>query len=185
MNRGIKLLILFLVLCLTGGGAWYALGHLQEEPAEEPEPAAAAEDETFKAFGLEKESITAFSWTCLNRSAGVTREGDAWVFTDENGEKQTADQNIMDVLLGELADVQAKRKLENVAQTTGYGFEDPICEIHVEADGKTYDLVFGDPAKSDDECYYFMCGDGNVYLTPGTMQSDFFYRPQDLLPGSK
>ncbi|MBR0140033.1 MAG: DUF4340 domain-containing protein [Firmicutes bacterium] len=179
MNRGTKLLVLLIILALAGFGAWYFMSHESEEPEEE-EPAQKA-DTTMTAFSVDLDKVKSFSWTCLSRSGEVEREGDHWVTTDENGEKQTADQSIMDTLTGEIALVTARKVIENVAGNEGYGFEDPICEIHIEAD-QSYTLVFGDPATSDEECYYFTPGDGHVYLVPGTMSSDFFYRNSDLLP---
>ncbi len=183
MSRGMKLLILVLILALTGFGAWYALGHKQEEPAEDdPAQAQTETEETVSVFSVDLDTVTGFSWTCLNRSGAVTRDGENWVYVDADGNKQTADKTIMDKLTLEISDVQAKRVLENVTDMSGYGFDDPICEIHIDTTSGSHDLVFGDPAKSDSETYYFTTGDGRVCLVGGTMSSDFFYRNEDLAP---
>ncbi len=181
MNRGIKLLILALILALAGFGAWYFTAHKAEEPKQAEEPASKEKTADITAFSVDLEKVRSFSWTCLSRSGAVEKEGDHWVTTDENGAKQTAEKSIMDVLTGEISLVKARKVIEGAADKDGYGFDSPICEISIEAD-KSYTLVFGDPATSDEECYYFTAGDGNVYLVPGTMSSDFFYRNSDLLP---
>lgn len=127
---------------------------------------------------LPGDSVQALSWEYQSRTLGFHRQGDAWLFDEDeafpvNGEK-------IDGLLEQFQAFGAAFVIEAVSDYGQYGLDDPVCTIRLQTESKTYEILLGDYSKMDSQRYVSL-GDGNVYLVKNDPLDQFDADLSDMI----
>ncbi len=67
-------------------------------------------------------------------------------------------------MLYRLCEIKAIRVIEDPADVSEYGIDDPICSISFKAEGKSYVFEIGDSLQISNGYIYLSVGDGNIYI---------------------
>lgn len=130
-------------------------------------------------------SVTKLSWDGEETALAFHRdEENVWYYNEDD--TFPVDQEEMDVLLAEFAEVTASFVIEDVTDYSQYGLDDPVCIIDISTDTQDYTVKLGAYSEIDG-LRYVSIGGGKVYLVTqdpveafGVVLSDLFLH--DTMP---
>ena len=172
MKRGIKLLILVLVLAALGGG--YML--LSKSGAEEePEGPVVYEDGSYELFSIPTGDIDCISWTCTECEGEFAFKnlGEIWTYIPQP--ELNLDNDYMNTLGGLFARFNVFREMEMPENPADYGLDKPFVTVKIlKTDGHEVTICFGDVTSVAGRRYCTV-GDGKVYTVSSSVASMFNY----------
>ncbi len=127
---------------------------------------------------LDTDSVTGLSWTYDGETVSLTSDGESW--TDADDDSFPLDESYPESMVAALAEVTVTKTIEEPAELSEYGLEEPSCTVTVTVDGEETELLIGDENTLDGG-YYLSNGDGNVYIVDDSLLSTFTYSLYDLI----
>lgn len=144
-----------------------------EESTEEVLPVSVTEEELSKVTILYEETIMTFE-----------KAEDTWTYLED--EDFPLKSTLVDSKLANLTDISVSRKLEEPAELSEYGLDDPMLEITVEkTDATSFKLYVGDENINTGD-YYLKVDDGaEIYTIDSSMPSALSLDIYDLAEGEE
>ncbi|MCD7945212.1 MAG: DUF4340 domain-containing protein [Clostridiales bacterium] len=127
---------------------------------------------------LDTDAVTGLSWTYDGETVSLTSDGESW--TDADDDSFPLDESYPESMVSALAEVTVTKTIEEPAELSEYGLEEPACTVTVTVDGEETELLIGDENTLDGG-YYLSNGDGNVYIVDDSLLSTFTYSLYDLI----
>ncbi len=123
------------------------------------------------------DSVTALSWTNDSGTFSFTKD-ETWVYDEDNA--FPVDEGKINDLLEQFASFTAAFVIDDVEDYAQYGFDEPICTIHITAGEESYTVELGDFSKMDEQRYVSI-GDGKVYLVSHDPLDEFDAVLRDMI----
>ncbi len=168
MNRGKKLLYLLLAFVIVASAAFAAVKLNPEEDETE---------EKTDILTLEKDEVTALSWTYAGEIRSFLKTDSGWEYTGDSS--FPLDVSRIENILTALGDVKAAKTIESPASLSDYGLENPDCRVDVTSK-EPLELLIGSENGIGGE-RYFSTGDGKVYLVDAAIIDNFSVSLYDLI----
>ena len=182
MKRSIKSLILLAVLAIFVGGYLLAGQMSKTEQVSE-------ERGSFALTAKTAADLTGLAWTKDETNYHFTKAEDTWANADEPA--FPVDQDAVQGLADDLAELTATRRLEDVTELANYGLAEPVFSVTATwSDGSQTTYAMGDETPFDDG-YYLSTGEsGVVYTVENSLSAAFNKTMTDLakmedIPGAE
>ncbi|MCQ2565353.1 MAG: DUF4340 domain-containing protein [Clostridia bacterium] len=175
MKRGIKLLVLLLVLGLLGG---CNLLLSKQESAEDEETAAA--DEAYPILSIAAAKIEEMSWVCNGRTDvfDFSHRNGAWEYIPDTAKEP--DNDYISSLADIFATFNAYRELEMPEDLSLYGLDQPYLTVDLKTADGDFTFTFGNMTSVSGRRYCTI-GDGKVYTVSSSAASAFNYDLGDIV----
>jgi len=135
-------------------------------PMPTPKPA----DPALQLWLLDENQIQSVSVQRGNQTAGVQRDGEAWVLTPSG---QPGDRLRVNSVIFRLANVRATYKVANPGSDVEYGLTAPAFVATItSADGSAQTLTVGTKAPAESGTYARKGGDQSVFLISNALAQD-------------
>lgn len=171
MKRGKKIGILSGLLCCISLAAFGVSRY------EEQKEIIRNSDEII--LEVESEEVKALSWDCSTGSFAFHKnESGAWLY--DTDEAFPVDDEKIEEMLEQFQKFGVSFIIEEVEDWEQYGLNDPVCTIHMETEGETYEILLGDYSVMDSERYVSI-GDGNAYLVKNDPLESFEIQISDCI----
>ena len=152
MKRSKQLYILLGVLAAVGIVTFAVTQY--EEKQEEIEASGEV------VLEIDPAAVQTLSWEYDAETLAFHKDG-TWVY--DTDEAFPVDEERIDELLGVFEAFSAAFIIEDVADYSQYGLDDPVCTIGISTGDTDYEIQLGDFSAMDSQRYVSL-GDGNVYL---------------------
>ncbi len=172
-NVGLPVLCI-LLLGLLGG---YFMIHSYNEKQEDAE----AEETEEAVFSAEADSILGIGITNENGSFVLERDSSESNWTNPENPEVSLDADAIQTLLGYLSNITTEEIIENPADLSAFGLEDPFATITVTTENGTDTIYVGDINSTISRCYFRVEGDSNVYTGKYALQSNFDTAYEELI----
>ncbi len=106
------------------------------------------------------DSVSSLSWEYGSESFAFHKD-EKWLY--DGDEAFPVDEDEINRLLEQFQEFGAAFIIEEVEDYGQYGLEEPVCTIHLAAEGQNCDILLGGYSSMDSQRYVSI-GDGNVYL---------------------
>lgn len=128
---------------------------------------------------VEGEEVKALSWDCSTGSFAFHKdENGVWIY--DTDEAFPVDDEKIGGMLEQFQEFGVSFIIEEVEDWEQYGLNDPVCTIHMETEGETYEILLGDYSVMDSE-RYISIGDGNAYLVKNDPLESFEIQISDVI----
>ena len=173
------LLAVLLVLCV----ATFAISQYNVKQEE-----ISISEETILA--IDYDTVTAVSWTYIDEddedaeetTLSFTRTDDVWTWDED--EAFPVSEDTMYAMLEQFEEFTVAFEISDVDDYSTYGLDDPVCTIHIEADGDEYDISLGDYSTMDEQRYVSI-GDDNAYLVSHDPVEEFDATIEEMIDNSE
>lgn len=171
MKRGKKIGILFGLFCCISLAAFGVSRY------EEQKEIIKNSEEIILEVACEE--VKALSWECSTGSFAFHKDEDgSWLYDAD--EAFPVDDEKIGKMLEQFQKLGVSFIIEEVEDWEQYGLNDPVCTIHMETEGETYEILLGDYSVMDSE-RYLSVGDGNVYLAKSDPLKSFEIQISDCV----
>lgn len=149
------------VIALIGlSGAYFALQGYNENKSEQE----AKEAEGEEILSIDSSAIAGLEFTVADTQVSFVQEDDVWKKSDD--ETFPVDESSVLAPLSQLAPLNAVRKLEDVADISEYGMDEPQNTIVLtDSDGNETEIVIGATNTGTGDDYVMINGDESVIYT--------------------
>ena len=125
------------------------------------------------------EEVKTLSWDCSTGSFAFHKdENGVWLY--DTDEAFPVDDEKIWGMLEQFQEFGVSFIIEGVEDWEQYGLNDPVCTIHMETEGETYEILLGDYSVMDSE-RYISIGDGNAYLVKNDPLESFEIQISDVI----
>lgn len=164
---------ILVVLCAA---AYFGLKTYNEKAAEKEQQEA--EDKKVEAVSIDKEKVKSFSYLVDGNTLTFEKEEDTWY--DKDDHSINIDQDAISTMLDAVAEVTAEEKLENVEDTSEYGFDSPTNVLTFEMEDGTRTITIGMQNEITSE-YYIMDNNTNaIYVVTTNLSATFSKSVEDV-----
>lgn len=170
MTRGRKLGVLLAALIVISAAAYLTL-QLTAETEETVE--------TTPLLDVEADDITALSWTYDGETLSFTLGDDeSWAY--DGDDSFPLRESRVTSAVDALAELTATKTLEDPADLSEYGLDEPAVTVTATAGEESWTLLISEDTSMDGECYLSI-DDGNVYLVDSSVLDSFSYGLYDMV----
>lgn len=164
------------ILVLVCVAAYFGLKAYNEKAAEKEQKEA--EEKQIDAVTIEKDKVKAFSYQTAGTTITFEKEEDTWYYQGDHSIK--IDQDAVSAMLDAVAKVTAEEKLENVEDTSEYGFDSPTNVLTFQMEDGTRTITIGMQNEITDE-YYIMDNNSNaIYVVTTDLNTTFSKSVEDM-----
>lgn len=164
------------ILVLVCVAAYFGLKAYNEKAAEKEQKEA--EEKQIDAVTIEKDKVKAFSYQAAGTTITFEKEEDTWYYQGDHSIK--IDQDAVSAMLDAVAKVTAEEKLENVEDTSEYGFDSPTNVLTFQMEDGTRTITIGMQNEITDE-YYIMDNNSNaIYVVTTDLNTTFSKSVEDM-----
>ncbi|HPE16376.1 MAG TPA: DUF4340 domain-containing protein [Oscillospiraceae bacterium] len=173
MQRGMKLILLLVVLVLAVGG-YLVVSHFAAE-------SEGTDDAAVSVASFSGDDVTALRFGPAENTLTLERDGDVWRYAGDP-DVFPLNQSIPEKMLGAVAEITASRVIEDPEDLAEYGLDTPGSSLTVTtADGGGHSFAFGDTNDVTGEIYMLADGDASkVYLVSSDLPDAFSYSLCDM-----
>ncbi|MGN0343106.1 MAG: DUF4340 domain-containing protein [Roseburia sp.] len=158
------ILLILLVICVAAL-VFLMLYNKHQEELEE------AENATISLVPVEPEEIQAFSYYYGDDLLEFRRKDDTWYYTED--ESVELDQGTMGKMLESMTGIVAAQELEEPAELSEYGLDEPSNTITIMTEDGAYVVLTGSSNGITGQYYIKLSNSDQVYLTDTDYNSAF------------
>jgi hypothetical protein len=152
-----QLLILLILLFVVGGGAFGGLKYMEYVEQVEAEKKA---ENTIYLTNLNPEDIESFTCWYFGEERRFEKRNGQWIAMNSVNTK--LQQDWMNRMVSNLAQMTAVSKIENVKDLKQFGFEDGFKEYDIETANESYKFILGGFNDLSDTYYLYEASDPTV-----------------------
>lgn len=164
---------ILVVLCAA---AYFGLKTYNEKAAEKEQQEA--EDKKVEAVSIDKEKVKSFSYQVDGNTLTFEKEEDTWY--DKDDHSINIDQDAISTMLDAVAEVTAEEKLENVEDTSEYGFDSPTNVLTFEMEDGTRTITIGMQNEITSEYYIMDNNSDAIYVVTTNLNATFSKSVEDV-----
>lgn len=164
---------ILVVLCAA---AYFGLKTYNEKAAEKEQQEA--EDKKVEAVSIDKEKVKSFSYQVDGNTLTFEKEEDTWY--DKDDHSINIDQDAISTMLDAVAEVTAEEKLENVEDTSEYGFDSPTNVLTFEMEDGTRTITIGMQNEITSEYYIMDNNSDAIYVVTTNLSATFSKSVEDV-----
>lgn len=161
------------VLCVA---AYFGLKAYNEKAAEKEEQEA--DTEQIEAVSIDADSVKSFSYLLDGATVTFEKEDDTWYYKEDHS--INIDQDAISTMLSAVAEVTATQKLEDVEDTSEYGFDSPTNVLTFEMEDGTRTITIGMQNEITSEYYIMDSNSDAVYIIETDLSSSFSKSVEDV-----
>lgn len=176
MNGQKKQFIGICILVVICAVAYFGLKTYNEKAAEQEEQEAEAEK--IEAVSIDTDSVNAFSYQLDGAAITFEKEDDTWYYKEDHS--INVDQDAITDMLDAVAQVTATQRLEEVADTSEYGFDSPANVLTFEMEDGTRTITIGMQNEITGEYYIMDNNSDAIYVTETNPGSAFSKSVEDV-----
>lgn len=176
MNGQKKQFIGICVLVVLCVAAYFGLKTYNAKTAEKEQKEE--ESKKIEAVKIDKEKVNAFSYQLNGTTITFEKDGDTWYYQSDHS--INIDQDKINTMLAAVADVTSEEKLENVEDTSEYGFDNPTNVLTFTMEDGTRTITIGMQNEITNQYYIMDNNSDTIYIVDSSMSTAFSKSVEDM-----
>ncbi len=176
MNGQKKQFIGICVLVVLCVAAYFGLKTYNAKTAEKEQKEE--ESKKIEAVKIDKEKVNAFSYQLNGTTITFEKDGDTWYYQPDHS--INIDQDKINTMLAAVADVTSEEKLENVEDTSEYGFDNPTNVLTFTMGDGTRTITIGMQNEITNQYYIMDNNSDTIYIVDSSMSTAFSKSVEDM-----
>ncbi|NLK77878.1 MAG: DUF4340 domain-containing protein [Clostridiales bacterium] len=176
MNGQKKQFIGICVLVVLCVAAYFGLKTYNAKTAEKEQKEE--ESKKIEAVKIDKEKVNAFSYQLNGTTITFEKDGDTWYYQSDHS--INIDQDKINTMLAAVADVTSEEKLENVEDTSEYGFDNPTNVLTFTMGDGTRTITIGMQNEITNQYYIMDNNSDTIYIVDSSMSTAFSKSVEDM-----
>lgn len=176
MNGQKKQFIGICVLVVLCVAAYFGLKTYNAKTAEREQKEE--ESKKIEAVKIDKEKVNAFSYQLNGTTITFEKDGDTWYYQPDHS--INIDQDKINTMLAAVADVTSEEKLENVEDTSEYGFDNPTNVLTFTMEDGTRTITIGMQNEITNQYYIMDNNSDTIYIVDSSMSTAFSKSVEDM-----
>ncbi len=176
MNGQKKQFIGICVLVVLCVAAYFGLKTYNAKTAEKEQKEE--ESKKIEAVKIDKEKVNAFSYQLNGTTITFEKDGDTWYYQPDYS--INIDQDKINTMLAAVADVTSEEKLENVEDTSEYGFDNPTNVLTFTMGDGTRTITIGMQNEITNQYYIMDNNSDTIYIVDSSMSTAFSKSVEDM-----
>ncbi len=176
MNGQKKQFIGICVLVVLCVAAYFGLKTYNAKTAEREQKEE--ESKKIEAVKIDKEKVNAFSYQLNGTTITFEKDGDTWYYQPDHS--INIDQDKINTMLAAVADVTSEEKLENVEDTSEYGFDNPTNVLTFTMGDGTRTITIGMQNEITNQYYIMDNNSDTIYIVDSSMSTAFSKSVEDM-----
>lgn len=136
------------------------------------------ESKKIEAVKIDKEKVNAFSYQLNGTTITFEKDGDTWYYQPDHS--ISIDQDKINTMLAAVADVTSEEKLENVEDTSEYGFDNPTNVLTFTMEDGTRTITIGMQNEITNQYYIMDNNSDTIYIVDSSMSTAFSKSVEDM-----
>ena len=136
------------------------------------------ESKKIEAVKIDKEKVNAFSYQLNGTTITFEKDGDTWYYQPDHS--INIDQDKINTMLAAVADVTSEEKLENVEDTSEYGFDNPTNVLTFTMEDGTRTITIGMQNEITNQYYIMDNNSDTIYIVDSSMSTAFSKSVEDM-----
>ncbi|MBU5472340.1 DUF4340 domain-containing protein [Roseburia sp. MSJ-14] len=136
------------------------------------------ESKKIEAVKIDKEKVNAFSYQLNGTTITFEKDGDTWYYQPDHS--INIDQDKINTMLAAVADVTSEEKLENVEDTSEYGFDNPTNVLTFTMGDGTRTITIGMQNEITNQYYIMDNNSDTIYIVDSSMSTAFSKSVEDM-----
>lgn len=170
--------IQLLILCgllLVVGATFFAIRSYNNQQLE----GDVAEEAVYTVLALKEEDVQEFSFAGGTETVSLIKGDEGW--SAVNAAATELDQDAISSLLSNVLNIQAELQIDEVADFSQYGFDDPLATVTLKLQDDTVcEIVFGHYNEITAQYYLRLEGSNTVYVLSTNLGYHFQISLEDL-----
>lgn len=176
MNGQKKQFIGICVLVVLCVASYFGLKTYNTKTAEKEQKEE--ESKKIEAVKIDKEKVNAFSYQLNGTTITFEKDGDTWYYQPDHS--INIDQDKINTMLAAVADVTSEEKLENVEDTSEYGFDNPTNVLTFTMGDGTRTITIGMQNEITNQYYIMDNNSDTIYIVDSSMSTAFSKSVEDM-----
>lgn len=176
MNGQKKQFIGICVLVVLCVAAYFGLKTYNAKTAEKEQKEE--ESKKIEAVKIDKDKVNAFSYQLNGTTITFEKDGDTWYYQPDHS--INIDQDKINTMLAAVADVTSEEKLENVEDTSEYGFDNPTNVLTFTMEDGTRTITIGMQNEITNQYYIMDNNSDTIYIVDSSMSTAFSKSVEDM-----
>lgn len=126
---------------------------------------------------ISSDEVQSVSWEYESEKLAFHKD-ERWLYDED--EAFPVDEDKLSGLLEQFQEFGVSFIIEDVKDYGQYGLDDPVCTIHLDTEGQSYEILLGNYSSMDSQRYVSI-GDGNAYLVKKDPFDSFKVTLRDMI----
>lgn len=164
------------VLVIVCVAAYFGLKTYNEKEAEQEQKEE--ESKKIEAVSIDKDAVKSFSYQIDGNTITFEKEEDTWYYQPDHS--INIDQDAISEMLDAVTAVTAEEKLENVEDTSEYGFDSPTNVLTFTMEDGTRTITIGMQNEITSEYYIMDNNSSAIYVVETNLNTTFSKSVEDV-----
>lgn len=165
------------VLVIVCVAAYFGLKTYNEKAAEQEQKEE--ESKKIEAVSIDKDAVKSFSYQIDGNTITFEKEEDTWYYQPDHS--INIDQDAISTMLDAVTAVTAEEKLENVEDTSEYGFDSPTNVLTFTMEDGTRTITIGMQNEITSEYYIMDNNSSAIYVVETNLNTTFSKSVEDVI----
>lgn len=165
------------VLVIVCVAAYFGLKTYNEKAAEQEQKEE--ESKKIEAVSIDKDAVKSFSYQIDGNTITFEKEEDTWYYQPDHS--INIDQDAISEMLDAVTAVTAEEKLENVEDTSEYGFDSPTNVLTFTMEDGTRTITIGMQNEITSEYYIMDNNSSAIYVVETNLNTTFSKSVEDVI----
>lgn len=164
------------ILVIVCVAAYFGLKTYNEKAAEQEQKEE--ESKKIEAVSIDKDAVKSFSYQIDGNTITFEKEEDTWYYQPDHS--INIDQDAISTMLDTVTAVTAEEKLENVEDTSEYGFDSPTNVLTFTMEDGTRTITIGMQNEITSEYYIMDNNSSAIYVVETNLNTTFSKSVEDV-----
>lgn len=165
------------ILVIVCVAAYFGLKTYNEKAAEQEQKEE--ESKKIEAVSIDKDAVKSFSYQIDGNTITFEKEEDTWYYQPDHS--INIDQDAISTMLDAVTAVTAEEKLENVEDTSEYGFDSPTNVLTFTMEDGTRTITIGMQNEITSEYYIMDNNSSAIYVVETNLNTTFSKSVEDVI----
>lgn len=165
------------ILVIVCVAAYFGLKTYNEKAAEQEQKEE--ESKKIEAVNIDKDAVKSFSYQIDGNTITFEKEEDTWYYQPDHS--INIDQDAISTMLDAVTAVTAEEKLENVEDTSEYGFDSPTNVLTFTMEDGTRTITIGMQNEITSEYYIMDNNSSAIYVVETNLNTTFSKSVEDVI----
>lgn len=165
------------ILVIVCVAAYFGLKTYNEKAAEQEQKEE--ESKKIEAVSIDKDAVKSFSYQIDGNTITFEKEEDTWYYQPDHS--INIDQDAISTMLDAVTVVTAEEKLENVEDTSEYGFDSPTNVLTFTMEDGTRTITIGMQNEITSEYYIMDNNSSAIYVVETNLNTTFSKSVEDVI----
>lgn len=165
------------ILVIVCVAVYFGLKTYNEKAAEQEQKEE--ESKKIEAVSIDKDAVKSFSYQIDGNTITFEKEEDTWYYQPDHS--INIDQDAISTMLDAVTAVTAEEKLENVEDTSEYGFDSPTNVLTFTMEDGTRTITIGMQNEITSEYYIMDNNSSAIYVVETNLNTTFSKSVEDVI----